>query len=172
MFIIAEGSSSYSLFSDCMYLYQWTCIMLLNCEEYAVCMCSSRCCLEMVRVSWDLWTLWQGVQWACAYPRTVLGWPKCFRILGYPEKGRWYGLYLWSSWHLPGWSEHHKISVYKRGWCGLHMCWCRCYPGMVRVFWDLCSSMVQHIFYLKNFCHLMASLDISHLDPNPLHAAS
>ena len=82
MFIIAEGSSSYSLFSDCMYLYQWTCIMLLNCEEYTVCMCSSRCCLEMVRVSWDLWTLWQGVQWACAYPRTVLGWPKCFRILG------------------------------------------------------------------------------------------
>ena len=59
MFIIAEGSSSCSLFSDCMYLYQWTYIMLLNSEQYKVCICSSMYCLGMVRVSWELRIPWE-----------------------------------------------------------------------------------------------------------------
>lgn len=59
MFIIAERGSSYSLFSDCMYLYQWTYIMLLNSEQYKVCICSSMYCLGMVRVSWELRIPWE-----------------------------------------------------------------------------------------------------------------
>ena len=59
MFIIAERGSSYSLFSDCMYLYQWTYIMSLNSEQYKVCICSSMYCLGMVRVSWELRIPWE-----------------------------------------------------------------------------------------------------------------
>ena len=120
------------------------------------------------------------VKCTCAYSSTVPGWSDYLGIPGYSEKEGWCGLYLSSSWHLPSmvrvsqdtlrkgggvtcipyhpgafpvWSEL-KISVYsdERGWCGLHMCSSWYYPEMVRVFWELCPGMVQHIVYLKNFC--------------------
>ena len=110
-------------------------------------------------------------QWACVKPCALFGQSKCFRILGYSEKGRWYGLYIPLIILVPfvdgqSISRSQYTLTRRDGWCGLHMSSSGCYPGMVRVFQE-CLCVVQHIFYLKSFlCHLIVSRDISHLNPN------
>ena len=100
------------------------------------CMCSSWYCLVIVRASWDLSIL---REW-------VVVWTVSLIILAVSQDGQSISIF-------------HTLT--KSGWCGLHMCSSWCYLGTVRVSWELCSGMVQHILYLKNFLwHFLASLDI------------
>ena len=100
------------------------------------CMCSSWYCLVIVRASWDLSIL---REW-------VVVWTVSLIILAVSQDSQSISIF-------------HTLT--KSGWCGLHMCSSWCYLGTVRVSWELCSGMVQHILYLKNFLwHFLASLDI------------